>query len=381
MRQTRTSVCRMDTNWRKDAKTGYLDAPVYPTKAGVFLYLNKDGTTRRELRPKEEVHKADSLKILENKPHTNSHPPVLLNSKNTKQYSTGMVYGPHVVADDGIHTQARVVVTDSEAIADIERGKVQVSCGYTCDIEDSSGNHPEFGPYDAIQRNIEYNHLASEWRGRAGAGAAIKRDSGDDSGEQVYRFDAIEIVEDEAPAPQPKKDQKQEEPKMATIRIDERDFEVSESVEIAYNAKKKADAEAIKATKDDAEAEKKRADQTQAKLDEAQEKIKELEAIDHDNRIDAAIELREKLKPILGKDYQFNGKSDLQIKKDAIAKLRPNADLTGKSEAYIADRYEMVMEDHSVTAGKNGTGNTVLDALDNAAGRADGWDNEYGLME
>jgi len=375
--ETRTALCRMDSAWRKDADTGYLDAEVYPTKAGVFLYLNKDGTTRRELRPKELIHDPEIMVTLENQPHTNSHPPGLLNSRNTKQYQTGVVYGKHDIAPDGIHTRARVRVYDEAAIRDIESGKEQVSCGYSCRIDNTPGVHPEFGPYDAIQtRPFKYNHLASEWRGRAGAGAAIKRDSD----ESEYRFDAVEIDPSDIPT-QTKKDHKQEKPKMAQIRIDGRDIEVSEAAEIAVNSKFKADAEAIDKAQKQAVAEKARADQAQAKLDEAQEKIKGLEAIDHDARIDAAIEQREQFKPILGKDYVFKGKSDLQVKKDVIAKLRPEAKLDGQSEAYIQARLDSALEDYQAQNKGNQNGTTVLDALDSAASRSSGWGSEYSLID
>jgi len=376
--ETRTALCRMDSAWRKDAYTGYLDAEVYPTKAGVFLYLNKDGTTRRELRPKELIHDPEIMSTLENQPHTNSHPPVLLNSRNTKQYQTGVVYGKHDIAPDGIHTRARVRVYDEAAIRDIESGKEQVSCGYSCGIDNTPGVHPEFGPYDAIQtRPFKYNHLASEWRGRAGAGAAIKRDSDDSE----PRFDAVEIELPNDSKIQEKQDHKQEKPKMAQIRIDGRDIEVSEAAEIAVNSKFKADAEAIDKAQKQAVAEKARADQAQAKLDEAQEKIKGLEAIDHDARIDAAIEQREQFKPILGKDYVFKGKSDLQVKKDVIAKLRPEAKLDGQSEAYIQARLDSALEDYQAQNKGNQNGTTVLDALDSAASRSSGWGSEYSLID
>lgn len=371
--ETRTALCRMDSAWRKDADTGYLDAEVYPTKAGVFLYLNKDGTTRRELRPKELIHDAEIMASLENQPHTNSHPPGLLNSRNTKQYQTGVVYGKHDIAPDGIHTRARVRVYDEAAIRDIESGKEQVSCGYTCRIDNTPGVHPEFGPYDAIQtKPFKYNHLASEWRGRAGAGAAIKRDSD----ESEYRFDAVEI--DPADIQTQKQDHKQEKPKMAQIRIDGRDIEVSEAAEIALTSKFRADAEAIDTAQKQAETEKARADKAQAQLDEAVEKIKGLEAIDHDARIDAAIDFRDQLKPILGKDYVFKGKSELQVKKDVIAKLRPEAKLDGQSEAYIQARLDSALEDYRASK-QDGT--DVLDALDKAPNQSAGWASNYDLID
>jgi len=363
----------MDSAWRKDADTGYLDAEVYPTKAGVFLYLNKDGTTRRELRPKELIHDPEIMATLENKPHTNSHPPYLLNSRNTKKHQTGVVYGKHDIAPDGIHTRARVQVYDEAAIRDIESGKEQVSCGYSCGIDNTPGVHPEFGPYDAIQtKPFKYNHLASEWRGRAGAGAAIKRDSEEDQA----RFDAVEIELEVIPTEE-KKDHKREKPKMEKIRIDGKTYSTEEAAQMAVDALESK----VDASEKTAQSEKERADKAQAQLDDAAEKIKALEAVDHDARIDAAIALREQLKPILGKDYAFKGKSELQVKKDVVAKLRPEAKLDGQSEAYALARFDAAMEDYQAQSKDKQAGSPVLAAYDSAASRSDSWGSEYALID
>jgi len=192
MSVTRTAISRIDGGFTKTDE-GFLDVTVFPTKVGIFNYLRSDGSIRRELRSREEVHKADSLKTLINKPHTNDHPPKNLNSRNVKAYKTGHVYGDHVVHDDGIHTRARLLVTDQDAIDDIEqRNKTPVSCGYTCDMDETPGIDPEFGEYDAKQLNIRYNHLSSVWKARAGDGARITQDSDDD----FVRFDAYEIDDD-----------------------------------------------------------------------------------------------------------------------------------------------------------------------------------------
>lgn len=371
MSVTRTANSRIDSAWTKTDE-GFLDAKVYPTKAGVFKYLNKDGSIRRELRSREEVHKADSLRTLQNKPHTNSHPPQLLNSKNTKQYQTGMVHGDHVVSDDGIHTVTRVVVTDEAAIRDIESGKEQVSCGYTCDMDNTPGTDPEFGEYDAKQVNIKYNHLASEWRGRAGSGARITQDSEEDH----VRFDAYEIDENNDEI-----NKKEGLPKMGKIRVDGVEFEVEQALEIAHKNQVKADTQALNDAKVAAEKADKLNKEFEAKLDEAQDKIKELSAVDVEARVDAVLAFREQVKPVLGADYVFKGKSEAQVKKDAIMKARPQAKLDGQDDLYINARFDAVMEDLQANP-KQTSSKSVNDAYDAAKSQDNGdWGSRFDLAE
>ncbi len=343
MSVTRTANSRIDSAWTKTDE-GFLDAKVYPTKAGVFKYLNKDGSIRRELRSREEVHKADSLRTLQNKPHTNSHPPQLLNSKNVKQYQTGMVHGDHVVSDDGIHTVTRVVVTDEAAIRDIESGKEQVSCGYTCDMDNTPGTDPEFGEYDAKQVNIKYNHLASEWRGRAGSGARITQDSDDDH----VRFDAYEIDENNDEI-----NKKEGLPKMG-IRIDGHEFEVDKALEIAYANQVKADAQALKDAQAIADQEKARADKLEGERDALKAELEAAQKIDVAELVKARASLIADASKFV-KDGKFDSLTDREIKEQVIKARMDWASTENKSDDYVNGLYESAL--------KQG-GKSVMDVYD-----------------
>ena len=147
------------------------------TRTGVFLYKNQDGSLRRELRLPEEVFSIDSMATLKNKPVTNDHPTELVDSKNARDYTVGMT-GEDVTQDD-IYLKTKVVLTDDSTIIEvIENGKVEVSCGYTCEHEIKSGTF-EGENYDLIQRNIRYNHLAVVDVGRAGPEVKLRLDKGD----------------------------------------------------------------------------------------------------------------------------------------------------------------------------------------------------------
>ena len=75
MSVSRNSITRLDASqFRRDAETGFLFAPVQPTRAGVFVYQDSSGKTVRELRDDADVFDPASLATLENAVITNSHP-------------------------------------------------------------------------------------------------------------------------------------------------------------------------------------------------------------------------------------------------------------------------------------------------------------------
>lgn len=109
-------------------------------------------------------------------PITNDHPSVgLLSADNAKDFSVGST-GEAVTRADEDHVKTGLVVIDADTIRQMEAGKVEVSCGYSCDVEEKSGHHPLYGRYDAIQRNIRGNHVAIVDSARAGRTARIRMD-------------------------------------------------------------------------------------------------------------------------------------------------------------------------------------------------------------
>ena len=145
---------------------GFLvDSPIVG-RVGIQLYKNADGTIRRELRPPEEVFKADSLNSFVGKPITDGHPAEMVNAKNAKSLLVGAIHTEG--KQDGDNVVAGITIHDADMIDKIMKGgKRELSLGYKVDIEEISGvwNGQE---YDAIQRNIRINHLAIVPRGRAG---------------------------------------------------------------------------------------------------------------------------------------------------------------------------------------------------------------------
>ena len=154
---------------------GTLVADAHLTRTGVFSYRNNDGSERREYRPESEVFDPDSMESFEQLPLTNDHPPEgEVTSENAKLLSVGTT--GDTVRRDGMHLASRIVVLDAAAVKLVEQGKRQLSCGYTCDLDETPGTTPGGERYDAVQRNIRGNHVAIVSEGRAGT-ARVRMDA------------------------------------------------------------------------------------------------------------------------------------------------------------------------------------------------------------
>lgn len=162
---------------------GFMLVDAYITRPGVFEYVDADGTSRKELRPREEVYATESLASVARKPTTLNHPtdtdglPVRVMADNAKTYSTGLA-SDSVWRDEAADmVRTTLTILDADHIRAIQAGMHEQSCGYTCEIDETSGEDEEFGPYDVIQRLIRYNHIATVMRGRAGRQVRLRADA------------------------------------------------------------------------------------------------------------------------------------------------------------------------------------------------------------
>lgn len=378
MIEVRYDVGRMDAAVINDK--GYLKADAYATRVGVFTYILKDGTIRRELRSPEEVFAKDSMDSLREVVITNNHPPEPLNAQNTKLYAAGWT-GKDVKKKEKF-IQIDTTITESETITQIiEGGKHELSCGYTCEIENMSGEF-DGERYDAIQRKIRYNHLSVVDRGRAGAEVKIKFDSAEaETNFAVMRMDAgdaleIELekkdVQNKLNAVSSKNQTNCKEKVMTKITIDGVDYECSESLAPVLVAKFKEQTQ-LKADADKALAAK---DALQGKVDGLEsdakvknDKIAELEKrtmTDKEvmDRADALRKVHSFAKKVIGEDFKADGLSLADIKKAAVTKAKPDLNLDGKTEDYIGGLFDAICETTQDSAGdalKTALGNHTQD--------------------
>jgi hypothetical protein len=298
----------------------------YLTRSGVFSYRQPDGSVLREYRDPAEVFKADSLSTLELVPLTNDHPIDMVSIADATRLAVGAV--GDAIKRDGNKVRATISVIDAAAIASIAAGKVQLSCGYTCDMLDGAGVSPDGEPYDTRQTNIEYNHVALVAAGRAGPDIRI-------------RSDAAEQLDDADKNPTPK---------------DGHSMELQEALAAAAKANTRADQSdaallVAKATADKLAGE---LDATKAKLITADKgRLDAVESIAA--RVSARVALETRTKAVLP-DAKLDGLSDRAVMCLVIKQLNKADVAADKSDEYVVGRYEAIMDGAAV-------GDAVLESL------------------
>jgi hypothetical protein len=157
---------------------GFLRVESVIGRPGVLTYTQPDGTVRRELRPPEELQKAASLDTAVGIPVTNGHPiraAIPLNPQNVRKYEVG--HTGDQVSFDGKNIKTLVMVKDQYALKEIGDGKIQLSPAYFKELDYTSGvwedEQGQKHSYDAIQREIRYDHVAIVKAGRAGSSVAL----------------------------------------------------------------------------------------------------------------------------------------------------------------------------------------------------------------
>ena len=283
------------------------DAPIIG-RTGILEYRNVDGSIRREYRPPEEAFNADSLASIRGKPITLGHHGLVSSANYREAKPVGTVISDG--RQDGNNIRADVVIYS------LDTDDRELSCGYQTELEETSGVTPEGEHYDAIQRNIVYNHLAIVPRGRAG-NARLNMD-----GEQILESEVEKMSK--------------------KIKLDNGiEYDVPAEVEVAFGAmiakadEQKKELDAMTAKFDSATAEIEKLKQDAAKA-EADFKAK------FDEMVKTTIELR----TIASKHgiEKADEMSNDEIKKAVVAKVHPNLNLDGKSAEYIEVAFDLAKE-------------------------------------
>lgn len=153
---------------------GYLvDHPVV-TRCGIFEYAKPDGGIRRELRLPEEVFAEKSLASYEGKPIIITHDAGEVTKDNVSQEQIGTILSAGY--RDGDNVRCKIVIHNTDALK--KCGLKELSLGYGLNLDESPGTY-KGEKYDAIQRDIEVNHLALVGEARAGDSARLNIDHKD----------------------------------------------------------------------------------------------------------------------------------------------------------------------------------------------------------
>lgn len=341
---------------------GGIRVPARLTRVGVLEYRKPDGTIRRELRLPEEVFNSDSLASLNGAPVTDlAHHRGLLDVSNWKEATLGTTIE---IRKDGNFVAADLLINDPSAIADIENGRLHdISCGYRCKLEYTPGvwNGER---YDAIQRDIRYNHVAvlPRGRGRAGADVSLRLDT-----------NQAECVEGDASTEEP----------MKVIRIDGKDFNFGSDEHIAHLDAKHT--EACKAWEKEKAELVTRCDKAEGKVRAFEKKEEEDKKTDEENKraaeLASARRLRSRLKLVRNYTRFIDPDSeDEEEKMDALDKKSDRelmldvirADARWKSEDFEKGP-DGKRSDEYVQA--------IYDSVVKSFARSDGIDNVVEVLE
>jgi len=157
--------------------SGFLVLKGRPTKAGVFIYKDRDGNSIRELRHPDEVFKTDSMDSLALKPFTLNHPGGLIVTPENTQMNSHGTTGENITRTDDDCLECTISVQSKDAISQIQdKGFIELSAGYRCDILKEKGVF-NGRVFDQKQVRIVYNHVALVPKGRAGSQCRIRLDS------------------------------------------------------------------------------------------------------------------------------------------------------------------------------------------------------------
>jgi len=329
---------------------GYLRAWASIARTGIQHYTDSDGSIRREYRPETEVASPDSLASFAGKAITSEHPPVLLDSENTKDYQVGFS-GTEIVYDNGF-VKAVMTITDEDTIKRIMKGDArEVSAGYRVNYDPTPGVTENGEHYDGVQKEIIGNHIAVVRRGRAGPQVKLHLDRQDAADPSLFQTTEERLM-------------------TAKVVFDGAEFEVSESVALAItkeredgrmsyeDMKKKYDelqaaADSMKSEMDAMEKEMKgKMDSAEGRADALAEQVEELKTelaaaqeINFDSMVEERVALIEKAKPVLDSAYEFAGKTAREVMVDSIKAVRGDElDLSEKSDDYVQAMFDTLAE-------------------------------------
>lgn len=164
---------------REITPEGFLKVPGRVARSGIQQYLamelNLDdrppGQIVNVYRPPEEVFKLDSLASYDNADVTIDHPDDLVDAETFKEVTAGHAISPG--RRDGDFVVVDLLIKDQAAIDAINRGKAELSAGYTSEYDKTPGTAPDGTPYELIQRDITINHIALCDQARAGHRARL----------------------------------------------------------------------------------------------------------------------------------------------------------------------------------------------------------------
>lgn len=328
----------------QDAQTGFVHITNVPIACvGVFPYMKADNSVEMEAKLPTELLSEETVSSANSKPITDNHPDELVTQVNARNYMKGFTATNAHVENDKLKVD--MTITDKSLIDEINKGKQELSIGFETEVVPKKGEYKGVA-YDSVQRNIRINHVAVVEQGRAGHSVRLLGDSAEMVEQDAHetkgkRMDTTKVRLDGADV---------------TVATVDADKIIKLDADNADKAKKIAELEAqieekkkeLDELKGKSEEEKKNADEAQAKADAAEKELdslkKEYSGDAMQQAVNDRLNLVGKVKPYLGDSYDFNGKTDKQLKLDTITALDSSIDLKDKSDDYINAYFDAALQ-------------------------------------
>jgi hypothetical protein len=326
-------------------REGYLVADVKAARSGIYTYKGSevgmpDKDFVRVYRPPETVFDKKTMSSFTSLDVTDDHPDELVDSTNWKKYAVG--HTGEDIARDGDFIRVPLIVRDENTISKIRSGKRGLSYGYTCDVEPKAGKTPDGQEYDAIQTNLNGNHLAICDLGRAGSECMVGDSNQNKETSNMPGENLKQVIVDGIPV-------------MATDAS-------AMVIDTLQGRIRKANEDNLKLVSDHAQEVKARDAQikeleakVQAKDAELGTKDAELkvlkdkanDATSFDAQVAERVELLTRAKGLGLKDEEVKGKTNQDVVKLAVSRKMGDSAIQGKSDDYIRACFDFLSQGHS----------------------------------
>lgn len=318
-------------------RDGYLVASAKTARTGIQIYSGRevDPENKHGLRDKaevriyrspDEVFHTDALASMAHRPVTVDHPAEMVTAANWKRYSGGITGDE--VARDGDFVRVPLTLMDQAAIDAFEAGKRQLSWGYTCDLDFKDGVTPQGEAFDAQQRTIRANHLATCSAARGGPDLNIgdqkeRPEGGHEMALKTIIVDGLPVETTDAGEAAVNKLRGMLDTSAKALETAQRDHSTAIAAKDSELAKKDAEIDALKA--------------------------KVLSDADLDKRVAARAGLLDTAKRI-AKDVKTDGLTDAEVRRAVVVARLGDAAVKDKSDDYIGARFDILAEDAGSTA-------------------------------
>lgn len=328
----------------QDAQTGFVHITNVPIACvGVFPYMKADNSVEMEAKLPTELLSEGTVSSANSKPITDNHPDELVTQVNARNYMKGFTATNAHVENDKLKVD--MTITDKSLIDEINKGKQELSIGFETEVVPKKGEYKGVA-YDSVQRNIRINHVAVVEQGRAGHSVRLLGDSAEMVEQDAHetkgkRMDTTKVRLDGADVTVATVDADK------IIKLDADNADKAKKIAELENQIKEKQKE-LDELKGKSEEEKKNADEAQAKADAAEKELdslkKEYSGDAMQKAVNDRLNLVGKIKPYLGDSYDFNGKTDKQLKLDTITALDSSIDLKDKSDDYINAYFDAALQ-------------------------------------